>query len=94
MQHEITFPASRFKALMVLVGCAAFVAIGLLVSERKPLIGWASMVFFGSGIPVSVLMLLPGQVYLRLSPQGFEMGSPFGKKQFAGSGRSIQMCWA
>src|SRR4051794_37680290 len=80
MQTEIIYQASRLKALLVFVGCCAFVAMGLLISSQKPLIGWASVVFFGLGVPLSVLMLLPNRVYLRLDPSGFETASPFSKK--------------
>jgi hypothetical protein len=74
MQTEIVFPASRLKALLLLAGSCAFVAIGVLMSREKPLIGWVSVMFFGLGIP------LPNKVYLRLDPRGFEIGSPFSKK--------------
>jgi hypothetical protein len=80
MQTEIVFPASRLKALLLLAGSCAFVAIGILMAREKPLIGWASVMFFGLGIPLSILMLLPNKVYLRLDPRGFEIGSPFSKK--------------
>lgn len=80
MQHEIIYPASRMKAILLLFGCIAFVVLGLFVARDKPLIGWLCVIFFGLGIPAAVLMLLPGKVYLKLNPQGFEMASPFNKK--------------
>lgn len=80
MQNELVYPASRLKAVLLFLGCAAFVALGLLVSKEKPLIGWACVAFFGLGLPVSFLMLLPNKFYLKLTAQGFEVGSLGGGK--------------
>jgi hypothetical protein len=80
MTKELVYPASRLKAVLLFLGCSAFVAVGLLVSKEKPLIGWACVAFFGLGLPASVLMLLPNKFYLKLTPQGFEVRSLFGGK--------------
>jgi hypothetical protein len=80
MQPELLYPASRIKAVLLFFGSAAFVALGLFLSSRKPIIGWACVAFFSLGIPASLFMLLPGRMYLRLSAHGFEMVSPFSKK--------------
>ncbi len=80
MQNEVIYPASRIKALLLFIGCLVFVALGWWISTPKPIIGWSCVVFFGLGIPVSILMMLPNRVYLRVSKHGFEMASPFNKK--------------
>lgn len=72
---ERYFYASRTKALLLLVGSIAFVTIGWLMKEQKPFIGWLCVVFFGLGIPVTLIMLLPGVIYLRLDQDGIEMSS-------------------
>ena len=76
MADELTFHASRGKAALILLGAIAFVVIGYFMRLEKPFIGWACMIFFGLGIPVGLIMLFsPNSTYLRLDPEGFEMGS-------------------
>jgi hypothetical protein len=75
----VTFKASRKKALLLFLGSVCFVAIGLWMSSEKPLIGWICVAFFGLGVPVSLLMLLPNAMYLRLDGEGFETGTFFSK---------------
>jgi hypothetical protein len=45
------------------------------MAPEMPFLGWLTVVFFGLGIPVSLLMRLPSSTYLRLDEEGFEMGS-------------------
>jgi hypothetical protein len=58
---ELKLYKSPWKASKLLLGCAAFVAIGLLML-REPtapkLVAWASILFFGLGIPVCIFQLL------------------------------------
>ena len=68
---------SRRKWLLVLGGCLAFVAAGLWVVRDDPLWGWLAVGFFGAGVPVAALMLLPGVGGLQLDSDGFEMTSLF-----------------
>lgn len=81
IRHEtpITFRASRKKALLLFLGSLCFVAIGVWMTSEKPVLGWVCAAFFGLGVPVSLLMLLPGAMYLRLDADGFEMGTFFRK---------------
>jgi len=76
MADELTFRASRVKAALILLACLVFVVIGFFMRREEPFMGWACMIFFGLGIPVSLIMLFsPSSTYLRLDPEGFEMGS-------------------
>jgi len=72
---ELIFHASRAKAVLLLLGSVAFVAMGWWMKEQKPLIGWLCVVFFSLGIPAALIMFLPGAMYLRLDRQGLEMKS-------------------
>ncbi len=72
---ELIFHASRVKAVLLLLGSVAFVAMGWWMKEQKPLIGWLCVVFFGLGIPAAFIMFLPGAMYLRLDREGLEMKS-------------------
>lgn len=56
---------------MLLLGSAAFVAAGVwMVREGRPF-GWAAIGFFGLGILVGVVQLLPGSSRLRIDAMGF-----------------------
>jgi hypothetical protein len=75
--QELIYYASRTKALLLLIGSIAIVAIGWWVKEEKPLIGWLCVVLCGLYyIPATLItMLLPRMMYLRLDPDGIEMCS-------------------
>jgi hypothetical protein len=79
--QELIYYASRTKALLLLIGSIAFVAIGWWMKEEEPLIGWLCVVFFGLGIPATLIMLLPGVMYLRLDPDGIEICTIGGKNK-------------
>lgn len=80
MQQELVYPASRKKALGLLAGCIAFFTLGIFIIKKDPLVGWITALFFGLGIPLSILMLFSRKVYLRLTVDGFEMASLFNKQ--------------
>jgi hypothetical protein len=81
----VTMPVSRIKALGVLLGCVAFVAIGVLIlrygdGEAEEIFGaWLAIVFFGLCAVVAAVMLLPGAGSLTLAADGFTMCSLFRK---------------
>lgn len=76
MSNELTFHANRTKTALIFIGCVAFFVGGYLLRTDEPLIAWACMIFFGLCIPASLFMLLsPSSMYLRLDPEGFEIGS-------------------
>lgn len=70
---EVLFGPGRKKGLMLLAASSAFVALGVLMRHDEPLVGWASICFFGLGIPISISLLLPGFTYLKLDRHGFEV---------------------
>jgi len=76
---DLTFTASRKKAMLLLFGSLCFVALGVWIVPQKPLLGWSCVAFFGLGVPTSVFMILPGAMYLKLDTEGFELGSFFRK---------------
>src|SRR5262249_20897939 len=80
--EEVTFHASRSKAVLILLGSIAFVVLGWFLHLEKPLIGWACILFFALGIPVGLFMMLsPASMYLRLDREGFEIGSLVNKSR-------------
>jgi hypothetical protein len=75
LESSITYPASRLKAVLLLLGSVAFVVLGTLMAQQKPALGWMCVAFFGLGIVASILMFVPGLIHLRLDAEGFEMKS-------------------
>ena len=73
----VTLYPSRRKWLYVLLASAAFVVAGLLLIASPlayhNMLGWASLVFFGLGMLVAIVVLLPGTSYLKLDREGFEI---------------------
>ena len=58
---EFRLYKSRWKALRLLLGCAVFVAMGIVLVARgstPPWGAWACIGFFGLGVPVSIFQLL------------------------------------
>jgi hypothetical protein len=76
MQQIMYFPASKKKAALLLAGSICFVLLGYWGRNESPIVGWACMLFFGLGIPVSLFMAFSNRIYLLLDSQGFEMASP------------------
>ena len=56
---------------------AGFVAGGALMVREGDPTGWAAILFFGAGVIVFCLLLLPGSAYLILDPAGFTVCSLF-----------------
>ena len=68
---------SRFKWVLILLGCAGFVAIGVLLMPKNEAMTWCAIVFFGVGVAVALVMLMPGAGGLTLRREGFEIVSLF-----------------
>lgn len=84
LPYRIT--ASPKKAVLVLLACSAFVALGIFLltttSEKDETFyaAWACILFFGLGIPVAIAMLVTRLPALVLSEEGFTIESWFGRK--------------
>lgn len=77
MAEELTFRSSRGRGVFVLVASWCFVGLGFwLTTQGERVFGWLCAGFFALGIPVGLMMMFyPNAMYLRLDPEGFEMGS-------------------
>lgn len=73
----IVVSLSRLKAALLFLVSAAFVAIGIFMIGRGNLLGWAVAVFFVLGIPLSLYMLVPGAMELRIDRHGIQMKTLF-----------------
>jgi len=72
-ESELILTTSRRKPVFVLLCSLAFVLGGCWTVHRAPVVGWACILFFGLGIPASLLMFIPGSCCLVLRPDGFLM---------------------
>ena len=55
--EKIIIKNARWKHVLLLIGCLAFVIAGVwIVLIGKPF-GWVAIIFFGTGIPVSIWQL-------------------------------------
>lgn len=63
--------------------CAVFVWVGSAIMASHALLAWACIVFFGLGLGVALLNLLPGASGLVLDAEGFEIISLFRRSRIA-----------
>ncbi len=78
MRNEILiFRPNQLKNSILFLGSSAFVAIGIFTLDSDPKIGWASIIFFGLGVLVSIIQFFPNSTYLKLTNEGFEVKGLF-----------------
>ena len=78
----VALSPSRRKWILVLLGCAAFVAIGVGIMPKDKASTWFVIAFFGLGALIAAVMLLPGAGGLTLGRHGFEVTSLFRRHSF------------
>ena len=70
---------TRKSMVVLLLACAGFVAAGVFVLPIHPVVAWQAIVFFGLGVVVALIQLLPGSAYLELDDRGFTTCTMFRK---------------
>jgi len=65
--------------LLLLVGSAFVVAAAWFVWPTRPIVATLAIAFFGLGVVVAVVGLLPGSSYLELDERGFTLCTLFRK---------------
>src|ERR1700735_5023160 len=70
-ETELTLRPNRRRYLLNMTLAAGFVAAGALTIRKGDPRSWAAILFFGFGVIVFGLSLLPGRAYLKLDPTGF-----------------------
>jgi hypothetical protein len=103
IELPMTLHASKAKMVGLVAMSAVFVAIGLYMSPKEPVMGLLSAGFFGLCGIVGVLGLIPGGSYLLLERDGFTTSSLFRKHSYqwrdVGSfgvtriSRNKMVCW-
>ena len=70
---------SILRHVILLLTSAGLVAMGAFLVTRGQPFGWVCIAFFGMGVLVILLTLLPGSSYLELRPGGIELSSLYRK---------------
>jgi len=73
MTDELVIKSSPKKGILVLILSIALVALSIWAIDEKPFLGWVGAVFFGLGVPASLMMLRPNHMYLKLDSEGFDL---------------------
>lgn len=78
------------KWFKVLAASTGFVALGTAMiwwpgnfdTKTPPLIAWVTVAFFGLGLPISIIQLLPGAADLTLDGEGFVVRNLFRRSSY------------
>lgn len=65
------------QTILLAAVCLLFIIGGIIISKEETLKGWLVISFFGSGLIVFLVQLVPGSVQLTLTDQGFIITSLF-----------------
>src|SRR2546422_7369634 len=76
-EHTQVFRPSRIRVVGWLLLSAAFVGGGIFMVSVGQHLGWLAIAFFGLGVVVFALQLLPNCSYVRVEPDGFTVRSLF-----------------
>ena len=76
-EHTQVFRPSRIRVVGLLLVSAAIVACGIFMGSVGQQLGWLAIAFFGLGVVVFALKLLPSCSYVRVGPDGFTVRSLF-----------------
>ena len=72
-------PGKLARNFILVAACAV---LGVFTAASGEKLGWLLAVFFGLGLLVFPLQMLPGSTYLRLTKEGFEMSSLYRKRGY------------
>ena len=80
---DLVLRPNRLWGAVYLLTCLGFAAIGGFMIAEGQGAGWFVAGFFGLGVAVFSIGLLPGASYLRLSAEGFTLCSLYRRRDFA-----------
>ena len=66
---------SPWKHIFLLALSSAFFALGIHLVRENPIIGWLTIVFFGLGVVVFAISVVPGSSFLQLRDEGLTLRS-------------------
>lgn len=77
MEKIIILRAKKGRTIFLLIVCLFFVLAPVLINKKYDMIDWGSSVFFGAGVIIYLIQLLPNSSYLKLDEEGFELKSTY-----------------
>jgi hypothetical protein len=80
-----TLYPSRKKTALFLFGSAVFVAGGIFLIIKGETIGWFCTIFFGLGLAILAVQLVPGCAHLTVDDDGIEICMLFRRSRIAWS---------
>jgi hypothetical protein len=80
---ELMFPASKTKWIWVGLVSIILGFGGIIGIQSGEAIGWVVAPFFGLGLLVSAVQMLPGAAYLKVGPGGLEFRTLFRTRRIA-----------
>ena len=75
--EQLIIPGSKKKALWILIGAIALVAVGVFLIHIGEWWGWVMVGFFSLAVPIAIWMLATNRSYLKLDRNGVEAMSPW-----------------
>lgn len=73
--ETIILRPKKLKMITLLFTSLIFVIGSFTFIDEEPLLGWSSITFFGLGVIVFAISLIPNSTYLKLTHDGFEIRS-------------------
>ncbi|MGH2577536.1 MAG: hypothetical protein ACRDG9_07285 [Actinomycetota bacterium] len=74
MEHELEFRASRARAIWLVLGSLAFVAVGIWGGSSGSWAGWTAVAFGGLCLVATIVQFIAaGRTVLTLDPDGLAM---------------------
>jgi hypothetical protein len=77
--QPMIFRSSKRKHVLLLLGCLVFVVIGISIGRSGHWLNYFGVAFFGLGVLVGIINLIPGASYLEIKSDGFTFSSLFRK---------------
>ena len=77
-----TLRPTKWKTVLVLCVCLAFVAVDVMLVEDRTAMFWFSLILFSLGAAVMLVQLLPGSAHLTVSREGIEICALFRTRRF------------
>ncbi|MFY7709048.1 STM3941 family protein [Tenacibaculum sp. MEBiC07804] len=73
MKKTLILKTKKWKTLIYLIGCLIFIIPSLYFDSEFEFIDWIGFIFFGLGVVIFGIQLLPNSNYLKLNKEGFEV---------------------
>lgn len=83
MEYSLQLTPGRWKHLALLAGCMAFVGLAVVIGPKDSVLVWLTGGFFGLGVVVALIAMIPGSSFLRLGAKGMSVRSLYRTRHVA-----------